>query len=136
MFKLKRADTLIYAVYLNSVPFMWNVDIELYSTEAVKIQLLKKYKDYADMFSEEKTDKMSDFVHIEHLIFIKKGKDVLFRSIYSLSANELYILHNYLDLSLTKGWIWHSESSAGASILFVLKKDDDLHLYVSYWGLN
>ena len=82
---------------------MQNAGIELYSTEAVKIQLLKKYKDYTDVFSEEKTDKMSDFMYIEYLILIKKDKDVLFESIYSLSANELYVLHNYLDLSLTKG---------------------------------
>ena len=102
MFKLKRADILIYAVYLNSVSSMQNAGIELYSTEAVKIQLLKKYKDYADVFSEKKTDKMSDFMYIEHLILIKKDKNVSFRSIYSLSANELYILHNYLNLSLIK----------------------------------
>ena len=103
MFKLKRADALIYAVYLNSAPSMQNAGIELYSTEAVKIQLLKKYKDYTNIFSEEETDKMSDFMHIEHSIFIKKDKNVLFRSIYSLSANELHILHDYLDLSLIKG---------------------------------
>ena len=82
---------------------MQNAGIELYSTEAVKIQLLKKYKDYINMFSEKKTNKMSNFVHIEHLIFIEKGKDILFESIYSLSVNELCILHNYLDLSLVKG---------------------------------
>ena len=103
IFKLERADALIYVIYLNSVPFMWNVSIELYSTEAVKIQLLKKYKDYADVFSEKKTDKMSDFMYIEHLIFIKKGKDILFKSIYSLSMNELCVLCNYLNLSFIKG---------------------------------
>ena len=48
---------------------------------------------------------MSNFMYIEHLIFIKKDKDVSFRSIYSLSANELYILHNYLNLSFIKDWI-------------------------------
>ena len=79
---------------------------------------------------------MSDFVHIEHSIFIKEGKNVLFKSIYPLSANELYVLHNYLDLSLAKGWIQHSKSSADISILFVSKKDDGLHLYINYWGLN
>ena len=136
MFKLKRADTSIYAVYLNSVPFIQNAGIELYSTEAVKIQLLKEYKDYTDVFSEEKTDKMPDFVHIEHLIFIKKDKDVSFKSIYLLSVNELCVLHNYLDLSFVKGWIQYSESSADAPILFVLKKDGGLYLYVNYWGLN
>ena len=102
MFKLKRADTLIYTVYLNSMPLIQNVSIELYSTEVIKIQLLKKYKDYTDVFSEKKTNKMSNFVHIEHLIFIKKDKNVLFKSIYSLSANKLHILYNYLNLSLVK----------------------------------
>ena len=103
MFKLKRADTSIYTVYLNPASFIQNAGIELYSTEAVKIQLLKKYKDYTDVFSEEETDKMPDFVHIEHLILIKEDKNVSFKPIYPLSANELHILHNYLDLSLIKG---------------------------------
>ena len=102
MFELKRADILIYVVYLNSVLFIQNAGIELYSTEVIKIQLLKEYKDYVNMFSEEKTDKMSNFVHIEHLIFIEKGKNVLFESIYSLSINKLCVLCNYLNLSLTK----------------------------------
>ena len=70
---------------------MQNAGIELYSIEVIKIQLLKEYKDYTNVFSEEEADKMPDFVHIEHLIFIEKGKDVLFRSIYSLSANELCV---------------------------------------------
>ena len=105
MFKLKRADTSIYVMYLNSVSFMQNVSIELYSTEAVKIQLLKEYKDYVNVFSEKKTDKISEFVCIEYLIFIKKDKNVSFESIYSFSANKLYILHNYLDLSFIKSWI-------------------------------
>ena len=105
IFKLKRANILIYMMYLNSVSFIQNASIELYSIKAVKIQLLKKYKDYADVFSEEETDKMPDFMHIEYLIFIKKGKNVLFEPIYSLSVNELYILCNYLDLSLVKDWV-------------------------------
>ena len=46
---------------------------------------------------------MSDFMYIEHLILIEKDKNILFEPIYSLSANELYILCNYLDLSLAKG---------------------------------
>ena len=82
---------------------MQNAGIELYSTEVIKIQLLKEYEDYTDVFSEKKTDKMPDFVYIEHLIFIEEDKNVLFESIYSFSVNELCILHNYLNLSLFKG---------------------------------
>ena len=79
---------------------------------------------------------MSNFVYIEYLILIEEDKDVLFESIYSFSINELYVLCDYLNLSLIKGWVWHSESSAGASILFVLKKDNSLYLCMNYWGLN
>ena len=75
-------------------------------------------------------------MYIEYLIFIEKDKDVLFESIYSLSVNELYVLCNYLNLSLIKGWVQYSESSADASILFILKKNDDLCLCMNYWGLN
>ena len=48
---------------------------------------------------------MPDFMYIEHLIFIKEDKNVSFKSIYFLSVNELYVLHNYLNLSLVKDWI-------------------------------
>ena len=63
MFKLKRAGILIYVIYLNSMSLIWNADIELYSTEIIKIQLLKKYKDYADVFLEKEADKMPDFIY-------------------------------------------------------------------------
>jgi len=45
-------------------------------------------------------------------------------------------LREYLDSALAKGWITPSTSSAGASILFMLKKDSSLRLYVDYRGLN
>ena len=35
-----------------------------------------------------------------------------------------------------KGWIHYSISPAGASVLFVPKKNGGLHLCVDYWGLN
>ena len=54
------------------------------------------------MFSEKKTAKISDFIYIEYLIFIKKDKNILFKSIYSLFMNELYVLYNYFNLSFIK----------------------------------
>ena len=136
MFELERAGAPIYAVYLNPAPPMRNAGVELYSTEAVEIQLPKEYEDYADVFSEEEADKMPDFVRVEHSIPIEEGKDVPFGPIYPLSANELRVLRDYLDSSLAKGWVRHSESPAGAPILFVPKKDGGLRLCVDYRGLN
>jgi len=46
------------------------------------------------------------------------------------------VLRDYIEDALQKGWIRHSTSPAGSPILFVLKKDATLRLYVDYRGLN
>jgi hypothetical protein len=37
---------------------------------------------------------------------------------------------------MEKGWIWPSKSPAGVPILFILKLDKTIRLYVDYCGLN
>jgi hypothetical protein len=37
---------------------------------------------------------------------------------------------------MEKGWIWPSKSPAGVLILFVLKLDRTIRLYIDYHGLN
>ena len=56
--------------------------------------------------------------------------------IYNLSRKELKILREYLNSLLEKGWIWPSKSLAGVLILFILKLDSTIRLYVDYRGLN
>src|ERR1700731_1917303 len=53
-----------------------------------------------------------------------------------MSEVELKTLKDYLDDMLDKGFIRLSKSPAGAPVLFVKKKDGDLHLCVDYQGLN
>jgi hypothetical protein len=45
-------------------------------------------------------------------------------------------LQKYLEDSQVKSWIQLSISPAEASVLFILKSDRSLHLYIDYWGLN
>ena len=77
-----------------------------------------------------------DSAKVEHSIVVEEGKDVPYGPIYRLSAVELKALRDYLDSSLSKGWIQSSESPAGAPILFTPKKDGSLRLCVDYRGLN
>jgi hypothetical protein len=56
--------------------------------------------------------------------------------ILKLSENELKILKNYLNKNLERGYIQRSINSAGAPILFVFKKNEELRLYVNYKDLN
>ena len=46
------------------------------------------------------------------------------------------MLKEYIKTALNKGWIRPSKSSARAPILFILKKDGSLRLYVNYRRLN
>ena len=61
---------------------------------------------------------------------------ILYGLIYSLSKRQLQVLQNYLKENLEHGWIYSSKSSAGAPVLFVLKKDSGLLLCFDYRGLN
>ena len=54
-----------------------------------------------------------------HLIIIKEGVKIPYRPIYPLSMNKLYVLYDYLNTSLVKGWIYKSELPVRAPILFI-----------------
>jgi hypothetical protein len=56
--------------------------------------------------------------------------------IYPLNLYELRVLREYIVIVLARDWIRPSKSPARALILFVLKKDDSLRLYVDYRTLN
>ena len=56
--------------------------------------------------------------------------------IYVLSYTKLKILRDYLDENLKKDFIQKTKIIIGFLILFVLKKDRKLRLYVNYRKLN
>jgi hypothetical protein len=56
--------------------------------------------------------------------------------LYNLLEPQLEVLQEYLANALRKKWIRPSTSLVGALILFILKKDGELRLYVNYRGLN
>jgi hypothetical protein len=60
------------------------------------------------------------------------GKKPLYRPIYLLSPRKLVALKKFLKKNLAKGFIQESKSPADIPILFALKKDDSLRLYVNY----
>jgi hypothetical protein len=76
-------------VYLTPANSLRDNCLGLNSIEVAKVQLLKEYKDYADVFLEENALKLPDSTRVKYAISIEKDKKVLFSSIYSLLANEL-----------------------------------------------
>ena len=97
-------------------------------------KLSDKLKEYEDVFSTEEVNRLPSHEGRNHAI--ETTTESSFRLLYNLLNIELADLRHYLDNTLTKRWIQHSTSPAGALILFVPKKDGDLCLCVDYRGLN
>jgi hypothetical protein len=91
---------------------------------------------YLDVFSKANTKKLALNRDINLAINLLPGKKPLYRPIYPLSPRELVALKEFLKENLAKGFIQESKSPADTPILFALKKDNSLRLYVNYQGLN
>jgi len=94
------------------------------------IQNLKK------VFSEILFDSLNMHNQMKHFIDLMKSKMSCIESIYKMTWNELVVIRNYLNSALEKKWICSSSSSAEASVLFVKKSNESLHLCVNYHDLN
>ncbi len=104
-------------------------------TNTLEMQtLLVELKEYEDVFLTESADKLS--LHEDHDHAIEIIAESSYELLYNLSNTELVTLRQYLDDVLVKEWIKHFVSSTDAFILFILKKNDSLHLCMNYQDLN
>jgi Reverse transcriptase (RNA-dependent DNA polymerase) len=136
MFELERLKIPIYVIFVISTISLRSDSVKLNTTDTEEIRLPPEYKDYANVFSEEEASKFPNSTRVEHFILIEEGAEVPHSPIYQLGEYELDVLRDYLESSQKKEWIRKSESPISALILFILKKDDSLRLYMNYRGLN
>ncbi len=91
---------------------------------------------YSDFFDVSKAIQQPAHRSIDHAIELKPGTEPPYMRMYNMSPAELKVLGTYLTEALERGWIHKFKSLAGALILFVSKKDRELHLCVNYHELN
>jgi hypothetical protein len=91
---------------------------------------------YADVFSKSSADTLPCHRPYDISIDLLPDTTVPWGPIYGMSEIELKELRKYLDDNLVKGFIRHSQSPAGAPVMFVEKKDKSLRLCVDYRRLN
>jgi hypothetical protein len=97
-------------------------------------ELPEEYWEFEDVFSEEEISQLTNYFLIHYAINTDKMISP-YKFIYKLSENELKILRKYLNKNLKREYIQHFINSAGTPILFILKKDESLRLYVNYRDL-
>ena len=81
--------------------------------------LPKQYKSYQHIFEKKNANILPQNRPYDCAIDIEDGAQVPFRPIYNLFQDELATLKEYIDENLVKGFIRHSKSRTGVSILFV-----------------
>ena len=73
---------------------------------------------------------------VDFAIKLEPGTGPIFKAPYHMVPVELKELKAQLQDLLDKGFIRPSVSPWGASVLFVKKKDDSMHLCIDYRELN
>ena len=104
--------------------------------EEIALQLPEALRDFADVFSPKKADKLPPHRSYDHEIRLTSDKRLPFGRIYSMSREELQTLRNWLDENLRKGFIRPSSSPVTSPVLFVKKPGGGLRLCMDFRALN
>ena len=110
---------------------MFNVEITF------KIRKLFEFlKNYENCFDFKNTKTFFEHENENHVIDLIFDTKLLYESFYILSEIEFNVLKNYLLKNLILNRIREFTNRASASMLFVLKKNDNFRFYIDYKELN
>jgi transposase InsO family protein len=112
-----------------------------YETELQWLQriLPEEFKDFADTFSKEASNRLPPHRPYDHKITIDNPKDadeLGYAPLYNQSTQELEEVKRYLIENLDKGFIEPSQAPYASPVLFVKKKDGSLRFCIDYRKLN
>ncbi len=95
-----------------------------------------EYKNFENIFSKKEYETVSESTRVTYIIDLEEGTEPLFKLIYLFSERELRILRDYFTEKEIIDWIRRLKSLTGVFILFILKLDNLLRLYIDYRALN
>jgi hypothetical protein len=96
------------------------------STETGVQEIPIQYHDFKDVFEKKNADILLKHHPYDCTIELQDGVQPPFGPIYNLSQMELAALYEYIDENLSKNFIPHSKSPAGARLVyrdFVTRRD-------------
>ena len=104
---------------------------------AKKVIVSAEYSDFADVFLQKSANVFLEQTIInKHAIELEKGKQLIYKPIYSLELVECKTFKPYIEINLANNFIRTSKLPANTSILFLHKPNNCICLCVNYLGLN
>ena len=106
--------------------------------EKTKLKLnyiLKRYYKFIKLWSLD-SERLVEYILWDYKIDLKLGTILKFFLIYKLIEIENLTLKEFVKENLRKGYIWPLQLLTGYSVLFILKKNGKLRIYINYRQLN
>jgi hypothetical protein len=101
----------------------WAIEGETDKTRMSEKDVPKQYKDYSDVFSEEKAKRFPPAREEDHQIKFTKNVPKYFKGdVYSLTTDQTTFLRKWLDKELNKGFIRPSKSPYSCPSFLIEKK--------------
>jgi hypothetical protein len=100
------------------------------------LKKMRNIKNYNDVFDSKNAFILLNYKKKNHSINLLSSKESFYELLYSFFKKELDILQEYLLKNLALNKIRKFISLINASMLFVLKSDNNLRLCVNYRNLN
>jgi hypothetical protein len=116
-------------------------DVLAEEDEEIREQILTKlpgeYQNFADMFSKSESSILPPHRSIDHKIkLLPDAAPFKAHSLYSMSADQLIALKEYLIEALRKEWIVPNAAEYESPVLFAKKPNDKLRFCVNYRAIN
>ena len=102
----------------------------------VQITLPKEYAEYAEVFSEDASQKMPPSRPYDHPILLNETFIPKIGKVYPLSPDEQKATDNFIEENLRTWKIWPSSSLQASSFFYVGKKDSRLRPCQDYRYIN
>jgi hypothetical protein len=133
--QLVHLDSPVYGKVILHLPVVSRIKASLHHVVELKLEDIHVVQEYPDVFPDDLSEMPPERV-IKLKIELQPGTAPIAKALYKMSPVELKELKIQLQGFLDKVYIRPSTSPWGCSMLFVEKKDKQLHLCVDYQPLN
>jgi hypothetical protein len=133
--RLVHLDSPVYGKVILHLPVVSRIKASLHHMVELKLEDTHVIRDFLDVLPGD-LPRMPPKRATEFKIELQPGTAPIAKSSYKMSPMEMKELKIQLQGFLNKGYIHPSTSPWGYSVLFVEKKDKELHLCVNYRLLN